>query len=82
MSTKVFNRSVLDKALTEAGYISSPRYGYHWITFREREGRLVSPRDPVTGMRKYTNRQIWEIVQAFSPTGIGFWKFKKRGEDE
>ena len=71
---KLFPRAELDKALAEAGLISFQRNGYPWILRREKMGRLVCPRDPATGIRIFTEKQIKEIVKAFSPTGKGVWK--------
>jgi hypothetical protein len=65
--------------LTGAGIVGKT-VAYRWILKMERAGRLVIPRDPVTGWRKVTQRQAEEIVRAFSPHGSGYWKNGKKDE--
>lgn len=69
---KVYRRTLLDIALSEAGIVSKSG-AYIWLMQREKEGRIVSPRDPITGHRKFTQDQIAEIVQSFLPSGTGYW---------
>lgn len=69
---KVYRRQNLDQALANAGIISL-KGAYFWILKRERENRLVCPRDPITGQRKFTQTQIEEIVKEFMPNGKGYW---------
>ena len=69
---KVFRRQVLDKALTDAGIVSKSG-AYIWLLEMEKKGRIVSPRDPVTGQRLFTQTQIEEIIKAFLPGGTGYW---------
>ena len=71
--TKFYRRNKLDEALGLAGIVSQ-RNAYFWLLRMEKAGRLVSPRDPVTNQRKFTEGQIDEIVRAFSPNGSGSWK--------
>jgi len=65
--------SDLMKAVREAG-LTSDSHPLRWITYREKKGVLICPKDPVTGRRRFTERDIKEIVRAFSPGGIGRWK--------
>lgn len=74
---KLFGRSELDKALAKAQLVSFPRNGYPWLLRRERMGKLVCPRDPATGIRIFTEKQIAEIVKAFSVGGKGIWKYER-----
>uniref|UniRef100_A0A6H2A2J5 Uncharacterized protein n=1 Tax=viral metagenome TaxID=1070528 RepID=A0A6H2A2J5_9ZZZZ len=63
----------LMKAVREAG-LTNDQHSHRWIWYRERKKALVCPKDPVTGHRKFTDRDIREIVRAFSPEGGGKWK--------
>ena len=69
---KVYRRIHLDQALAEAGVVSKSG-AYQWILDRERENRLVCPRDPINHQRKFTQVQIEEIVRAFLPSGNGYY---------
>jgi hypothetical protein len=71
---KYLQRAKLDMALAEAGLITFPRNGYPWILRREKMKKLVCPRDPATGVRMFTEKQIKEIVKAFAVGGKGKWK--------
>ena len=44
-----------------------------WMKTQEKKGTLVCPRTP-GGHRKFTDGQISEIIEAFSPNGKGDWK--------
>lgn len=69
---KVYRRIHLDQALAEAGVVSKSG-AYQWLLNREKEGRIVCPRDPITKQRKFTIAQIQEIIKAFLPDGNGHW---------
>lgn len=69
---KVYRRIHLDRALAEAGVVSKSG-AYQWLLDREREGRLVCPRDPINHQRKFTQAQIEGIVKAFLPSGNGYY---------
>lgn len=46
-----------------------------WLRFTEKQGKLKCPRLPNNrGDRVFTQKQIDEIVQAFSPGGKGRWQ--------
>lgn len=59
-------------ALDEAG-IASFSYAARWIKTQEDRGNIVYKRKNWT-QRRYTANQIKEIVEAFKPGGVGFWK--------
>jgi len=56
-----------------SGICKSIKYAYYWILRKERSGALTCPRDPSTQLRKFTFKQVNEIVNAFMPGGAGFW---------
>ncbi len=61
--------------MSEAGLPSSRM----WLYTTERQGKLVCPR--LTNSRKdrvFTEKQMEEIIEAFSPGGKGFWKYEKQ----
>ena len=59
---------------------------YWWILEMESKlapdgkPRLICPRDPVNGRRKFTDRQIDDIIKAFSPGGPGIWRHRGLGD--
>ena len=70
MKLKYYSRKDLLNAMKEAGLPSSRM----WIRTVEAKGLLKSPRLPTTRKdRVYTQKQIEEIVEAFSPGGKGRW---------
>lgn len=73
---RIYSRSILDQALVKSGICKSIKYAYFWILRKERSGKLTCPKDPSTGVRKFTFRQVDEIVNAFLPNGKGEWHYK------
>lgn len=59
------------QALNDAGLSCSAM----WLRYAEKQGKLVCPKLPNNrGDRVFTQKQIEEIVRAFSPSGKGEWK--------
>lgn len=44
------------------------------LLLHERSGRLTVARTP-NGRRKFTEQHIKEIIEAFSPGGVGEWHY-------
>lgn len=71
------NKKVSDlmKAVRKAG-LTQDQHSNRWLKYRERKGVLVCPRDPLTKHRRFSDKEIKEIVQAFEVGGKGKWKPK------
>lgn len=67
-------RRSLEEALEETGLASHRSSIIRW----EKEGKLTCPRLPNNrGDRVFTEEQLKEIVEAFSPDGKGEWHYKE-----
>jgi len=67
---RLYSKKDLLKSMKEAGL----PYSVMWLLNNEKKGNLVCPRRPNSrGDRAFTQEQITQIIQAFSPNGKGRW---------
>jgi hypothetical protein len=72
----------LHQRLKEAGienYNLLNNFRYKWLNVMEKKGRLVCPRGGTAmSTRLFTKEQVDEIINAFSPGGLGCWDYRQK----
>jgi hypothetical protein len=68
-SDKLFPVSELYKAMKPLGLAT----GKCWVIRHEKRGDLKLRRTPSSNLKKVTEKDIFEIIRAYSPGGTGRW---------
>ena len=78
MKNKLYSISFLLGRMKENGLPGSRM----WLRWAEDKENLVCPRLPGSrGDRAFTQSQIEEIIEAFSPGGRGYWIYQGKKND-
>lgn len=62
-------------ALYEAFKKRGRKHDLKWVLYQERGGLLRCPRIPHNNWRVFSEKEIDEIVRAFSDGGKGYWHY-------